>query len=122
MAVDYKDLGQKIRGKRKKIKLSQAELAERVDLSVQHISNIENARTKVGLEKLVDISNVLGVGVDELLCESVTNSRAVYDNEIFEILENFSDAEIRMVPDLLLYYEKLVSKVEKQIKENQGDI
>ena len=57
MAVDYEDLGRKIRNKRKKIRLSQAELAERVDLSVQHISNIENARTKVGLEKLVDISN-----------------------------------------------------------------
>ncbi len=122
MAVDYEDLGHKIRNKRKKIRLSQAELAERVDLSVQHISNIENARTKVGLEKLVDISNVLGVGVDELLCESVTKSRVVYDNEIFSILENFSDAEIRMVPDLLLYYEKLVSKVEKQIKQNQGEI
>jgi len=118
MAVDYEDLGRKIRNKRKKIRLSQAELAERVDLSVQHISNIENARTKVGLEKLVDISNALGVGVDELLCESVINSRVVYDNEIFAILEKFSDVEIRMVPDLLRYYENLISKVEKQIKQS----
>ena len=47
--------------------MSQAELAERVDLSVQHISNIENARTKVGLEKLVDISNALDSSVDEFL-------------------------------------------------------
>ncbi len=122
MAVDYKDLGRRIRAKRKKVKLSQAELAERVDLSVQHISNIENARTKVGLEKLVDISNALCVGVDELLCESVTKSRAVYDNEIFAILENFSDAEIRMVPDLLRYYESLVSKVEKRIKQSHYDV
>ena len=117
MAVDYKALGLRVRAKRKTMKMSQAELAERVDLSVQHISNIENARTKVGLEKLVDISNALDSSVDEFLCESVTKSRVVYDNEMFAILENFSDTEIRMVPDLLRYYEGLVTKVEKKIKQ-----
>ena len=117
MAVDYKALGLRVRAKRKTMKMSQAELAERVDLSVQHISNIENARTKVGLEKLVDISNALDSSVDEFLCESVTKSRVVYDNEIFAILENFSDTEIRMVPDLLRYYESLITKVEKKIKQ-----
>lgn len=119
MPVDYRDLGIRVRTKRKTMKLSQAELAEKVDLSVQHISNIENARTKVGLEKLVDISNALGSSLDEFLCESVNKSREVYDGEIYAILERFDDTEIRMVPELLRYYEGLVEKLQKKIKQEQ---
>ena len=119
MAIDYRDLGIRVRTKRKTMKLSQAELAEKVDLSVQHISNIENARTKVGLEKLVDISNALDSSVDEFLCESVNKSREVYDGEIYAILERFDDTKLRMVPELLRYYESLVTKLEKKMKQEQ---
>lgn len=101
MAVDYRDLGKRIRKKREENKLSQAELAEKVRLSTQHISNVENAKSKIGLDTLVKIANALNCTLDELVCGSVRNSRSVYHDEIAEILEDFSDVGLRMVPDFL---------------------
>ena len=59
MTVDYRDLGIRIRKKREKQNLSQAALAARVQLSTQHISNVENAKSKIGLDKLVSIANAM---------------------------------------------------------------
>lgn len=101
MAVDYKDLGMRIRKKREACGMSQAELAGKAQLSTQHISNVENARSKVGLEKLVEISNVLNCSLDELICGSLKKGRTVYNSEIAEIIEDFSDNELRVLPSFL---------------------
>lgn len=117
MAIDYKDLGARIKRKREMAKMSQADLAAMTQLSTQHISNVENARSKVGLEKLVEIANVLGCSLDELVCGSVKNSKTVYISEIAESLEDFSDTEIRVLPELLKYYNYVYRLLENAINE-----
>ncbi len=101
LAVDYKDLGMRIRKKREASGMSQAELAGKAQLSTQHISNVENARSKIGLDKLVIIANILNCSLDELVCGSLKKGRAVYHSEIAEIIEDFSDNEIRVLPNFL---------------------
>ena len=64
MKMNYEALGRKIKEVRRKQNMTQEYLAEKVDLSVSHISNIETAKTKVSLPTLVEISNALGVSVD----------------------------------------------------------
>lgn len=71
MAVNYFDLGRQIKEKRKSKQISQADLAAMAEMSTQHLCNIENARTKVSLDKLIRIANVLECSVDELICESL---------------------------------------------------
>ncbi len=118
MKVDYRDLGLRIKKKREGLKLSQAELASRVGLSTQHISNVENARSKIGLEKLVMIANALGCSVDELLCGSMkTGSKSIYSEEIADILEDFSDVEMRVLPVFLRNY----SYIYKLLKQSSED-
>ena len=46
MPVDYVKLGARVKRRREKARMSQAELASATDLSTQHISNIENARSE----------------------------------------------------------------------------
>lgn len=101
MAVDYKDIGARIRKKREDCKMSQAELAEKAGLSTQHISNVENTKSKVSLEKLLTISNVLNCSLDELVCGSMKKSKSVYQSEIAEMLEDFSDVEMRVLPEFM---------------------
>jgi len=57
--MDYYKIGQKIRKYRKLNGLSQEELAEKVGISVTHMSHIETANTKLSLQVLVDISKGL---------------------------------------------------------------
>lgn len=119
MKIDYKDLGIRIKRRREELKMSQAELAARADLSTQHISNVENARSKIGLDKLVTIANILNCSVDELLCGSMkTGSRSIYSDEIAGIIEDFSDTEIRILPEFLRNYNYIYKLLKQNIKED----
>ena len=57
--VNYVLLGRRIRILRKYRKLTQEQLAEVVGLSIQHLSNAENARTKLGFPKIKSIADTL---------------------------------------------------------------
>lgn len=117
VAVDYRDLGNRIRSKREIKGLTQAELAAKSGLSTQHISNVENARSKIGLEKLVDIANILDSSLDELVCGSIKTGRTIYHNEIDRMIEEYSDVELRMLPDLLKNIKYIYKLMEMTIRE-----
>lgn len=118
MAVDYQNLGIRIKQKREACHMSQADLGERVQLSTQHISNVENARSRIGLEKLVEIANVLDCSVDELICGSVKSGKTVYISEIADRIEDLSDIELKVLPDLLKYFSYMYRLMEDNIKKD----
>ena len=62
----YRTLGTKIRAKRKKLHLSQEELAEKADLTRNYIGDVERAEKKVTLETLAKIAKALKCRVREL--------------------------------------------------------
>lgn len=59
MELDYKAIGKRIKIARIQAELSQEALAEKADLSPTHMSNIENANTKLSLPMLISIANAL---------------------------------------------------------------
>ncbi len=67
-ANQYRQLGLTIAYYRKLRGLTQLQLAEYVDLSRTHISNLEapNMRTSISLDKLFDISDTLEVPIAKL--------------------------------------------------------
>ncbi len=87
MGFNYERMGKIIKVVRVERGLSQADLAELVDLSVPYISNIETGRSKSSLETIVNIANALNVTVDRLLCGNVQNG----GDFSFELRELFSD-------------------------------
>lgn len=122
MKIDYRDLGARIKKRREELKMSQADLASLANLSTQHISNVENARSKIGLEKLITIANVLECSADELLCGSLrVGSRAVYSEEISAIIEDFSDAEIRVLPEFLRNYNYIYKLLKHNMEVGSGE-
>ena len=66
---EYKKIGLNISYYRKLKGLTQLQLAEAINISRTHISNIEapNMPTRISLETLFDISEVLDVSVAKLL-------------------------------------------------------
>lgn len=67
MELDYLEIGRNIQHYRRLRGLRQKELAERVHVSDQHISHIENGRTKLSLVTLVAIANELQIDCNTLL-------------------------------------------------------
>ena len=67
----YKVLGVNIKNKRNSLGLSQQELADKVNLSLNFIGKIEVAFSKPSLETVIKIANALGVTVSELCKEKL---------------------------------------------------
>jgi transcriptional regulator with XRE-family HTH domain len=61
------DLGNRIYERRKELNMTQKELAEAVELSIQSISSIELGKKAVRPENLVNICRALDVSADYLL-------------------------------------------------------
>lgn len=63
----YVEMGGRIQLRRKELRIKQSELAEKLDISNNHISSIENGREKPSLEILLRICEELKVTPDFLL-------------------------------------------------------
>lgn len=60
-------LGKEIKKYRKKLDLTQEQLADKVRVSTTHIGLIETGKRRVSLKTLQKIASVLGVRVNEIL-------------------------------------------------------
>ncbi len=81
MCIDYKLIGGRIKAERKKRGLTQDALAERLDVSVGYVSQVERGITKISLDLLGEISTVFGCDIASLITESVTTSeKYLYDD------------------------------------------
>ena len=69
--VDYQAMGRRIKIKRHEKMMSQQQVADKINISLSHYGNIERGNRIPSVDTLVAIANVLGVGMDYLLAESV---------------------------------------------------
>ena len=110
MHINYKDIGNKIRYERKKQNITQEKLAELCNISIPHMSNIENANTKVSLPVLVDIANALNCTVDNLLCNSLNNNSMISDSIVNDILSGCDNTQKAVIMDTIITLKDSLSK------------
>ena len=67
MHIDYIIIGKRIKVFRLKKKITQEELAFQIGTSASYISNIESGKKKPSLQKLVQISETLGVTINDFI-------------------------------------------------------
>lgn len=67
MTLDYKRIGMRIKKNRKILKITQAELSEKVYLSTEYISQIERGVRHLSLDSIANIAIELDTSVDSLL-------------------------------------------------------
>ena len=68
-------IGQKIKNLRLAAELTQAELADRAQLTKGFISQVENDQTSISLDSLIDILEALGVGLSEFFADQEDGDR-----------------------------------------------
>lgn len=67
MHLNYQHIGARIKVERNRMRLTQAQLAELVDLSVQYISQIERGVRHLSLDVMANIAVALNASVDMLM-------------------------------------------------------
>lgn len=101
MTIHYNELGKRIKIFRTKKNLTQEYVAKRCGIGASHLSNIETANAKVSLQKLVSIANILEVGMDDLLCDSLQHSNIAYQNDLQALFKDCSVKEYKFLVDLV---------------------
>ena len=65
---DYKyNMGLRIKNQRKALNLTQEVLAEQLNISVKHFSEVERGLSGLSIENLIKLSNILGVSIDYIV-------------------------------------------------------
>lgn len=67
MTLDYSLIGKRIKQRRKRLDLTQEEVAERIDISNQHMSNIERAKSIPSTEVIMKLAAALDTTPNEFL-------------------------------------------------------
>jgi len=99
--MDYYEIGQRIRKIRKARNLSQENLAEQVGISVTHMSHIETGNTKLSLQVLVNLANVLEVRTDDLLYSQPSMERNMSMEGIIHQLSGCTNVQIKVIEDVV---------------------
>ena len=137
MELDYKAIGKRIKIARIKADLTQERLAEMVEISPTHMSNIETGTTRVSLTAIVSLANALSVTVDDLLCDSVVKSKVQFEKDTVVLkllygrleLTNFSaygtdQAVSACLGDVVLPFERIDGRIQfvQPLEMKQGDL
>ena len=97
--MDYALLGNRIRNCRKSRRMSQAKLADLLDVSENYVGQIELAKKRIGIEMLEDISIALDVSLLSLLYE--VNTGVLLTEEINLILQTCTFSELSIICDMI---------------------
>ncbi len=90
--MSLNNLGNRIRQERQRRGITQEQLAEKVDISTNFMSLIENGRN-MSVETLVKIAAVFGVTVDYLLSDVVELQTDSISEQIVQNLSSLNDDE-----------------------------
>ena len=95
-----KEMGQRIMVRRKSLRMTQEELAERLGVSTQMISNLELGKKAIRPENLAKVCTVLELSADFIL--TGTNTKTAVD-AIAEKLIQLTAEELQMVNGIIDY-------------------
>lgn len=83
--IDYKEMGMRIRAKRKELGLTQEKLAEKVEISTSHMGEIERGTSICSLAVIVNLATVLDLNLDTLI-KGINKDNA--NKALSDILDN----------------------------------
>ena len=90
----YKNIGSRIREARIAQHLSQAELAEKAQLCLPQVSQVELGKVKMNLSTFIRIIEALQISADSILRPDVPVAKAFYNSDFSDLLSDCTPAEI----------------------------
>lgn len=88
--MDREALGRRIRETRKKLRFTQEILAEKADIAVTYLGEIERGEKTPSLDVFISIAESLQVSCDYLLRDSVESGSVYVDSEISQKLSTLT--------------------------------
>lgn len=111
MAFDDKNfIGQKIKLHRKKLKLTQAQLAEKADLSEKHLGQIERGAFMPTLNTFFKLAKILEINLTEFGLNIKEDKNKIRE-KLIKTIYTFTDKELDFYTDLINATQKSIFKL-----------
>lgn len=114
---EYELIGKRIKECRKRKHLTQEMLAEKVNVSTQHISHVERGISKVSVVALINIANALNVSMDELFCDTIKQSNYIFEEKINYLLKDCDSNELSAITEVITNTKDIMRKYEENISK-----
>lgn len=102
-------IGKRILDRRKQLRLTQDELAEKADLTSQTISSAELGKKALRPENVIKICTALEISTDYLLLGNITNSDYSF---LADKVSDLTSTEYRYLEDIISSYVAAIHKKE----------
>ena len=90
--IEFDNLGAQVKELRIQMKLTQAEVAEALNVTPGYISNVENNRTAMSLRVLIYYAKLMNISLDSLIGRIEPEYRKnALDNELLELSSKLDD-------------------------------
>ena len=95
--------GKRVLFYRNMYKMTQSKLAERLDLSIKQISDVENGRSFVTADTLANLSSIFKIDVhklftpDEIKYDDIPEALERYSGQVKEAMENIAKDYLRKI-------------------------
>ena len=106
---DKKFIGKIIKNARKSAKLTQAELAEKIDMSEKNLGNIENGKQFPQINNFFRILEVLNLSVEDFGVNQKEKSDKIRE-DLIQSIYLLNDTELEIYLNILIYISQLTYK------------
>ncbi|MDE6593701.1 MAG: helix-turn-helix domain-containing protein [Oscillospiraceae bacterium] len=106
--MNYSKIGANIRELRRSQKITQEKLAEKANLSVRYISNIEKSDKHISLETLIKLASALNVTADRILRGNQENDLCGLESELNELMGDCTIHERNIIIDTAKALKKII--------------
>lgn len=118
----------KIRAIRTQQKISQEQMAERLELTTQAYSKIESGKTKLNLDRIQQIAHILNIDIAELISDEkevfllvnengVNNGKTIYYNNPQDLIHENEKLQL-----IINHKDELIAKLEYENRLQQDVI
>ena len=90
-------MGRRMKAARENKGYTQEQLAELLNLSVQHVSVIERGIKSPKLDTFVKLANELDTNADYLLSDSLSVSSKITSSELYDMMDGISEKEKKRI-------------------------
>lgn len=110
MAIDSVSIGKRVRFFRNEKHLSQEELAEAAGVTQEYIARIETGVKAPSLDMIIQISNILGTTVNDLLSDNLRAIASDTDRQLHDIFSDCNSDERSILLRTLRFMKALLSE------------
>lgn len=106
--LDLKAVGARIQRARKDRHMTQSDLADKIDIALSHMSDIETGKANFGVDILVRIAEALEVPTDWILRPDIPERTIGHIEELSQVMNDCSAKEAETIIRSLIELKQLI--------------